>query len=96
MNDTVPPTIGAPTAAVPFVVTLGVLVPELLPPPHATSVAHMNAPSASFVIPVLSVFFCTVWFPLKYMDVVFTRQRRAHDGLGCELTILNIGLIKRK
>jgi hypothetical protein len=64
LSETAPPTIGAPIAAVPLVVTVGVLSAGLLadelllpPPPQAARAAHIDAPSASLVIPVLSLFF---------------------------------------
>ncbi|WP_322103956.1 hypothetical protein [Paraburkholderia sp. J41] len=70
MSETEPPTIGAPIAAVPLVVTVGVLPAELLadessppPPPHAASAAHSDAPSARLVIPMLNSVFFTTGFP---------------------------------
>ncbi|WP_321897668.1 hypothetical protein [Paraburkholderia heleia] len=67
MNDTVPPTMAEPIAATPVVVLVeveGEPLALLLPPPHATSAAHKTAPSATFVIGVLSLLFFTTCFPL--------------------------------
>ena len=84
LSDTAPLTIGAPIAAVPRVVTVGVVlpalfVPELLPPPpHAASAAHRDAPSANPAILSLILFLFTVWFLFRWL---MKKGDRKYNGI---------------
>ncbi len=80
LSETEPPTIGAPIAAVPLVVTVGVVsaalfVPELLPPPpQAASAAHRDAPSANPAILLLILFLFTAWFLFRWLMKIGGRK----------------------